>query len=66
MGWQDDEFIHEWVFHIEIRDNKVWIHEDLTDANIGQILIDAGIEESDIRISAWQIPGESISSQDEA
>ena len=66
IGWQEDEFIHEWVFHIEIKEDKVWIHEDTTDANIAQMLIDAGIDESDIRISAWQMPKGSISNQDAA
>lgn len=66
MGWQDNEFIHEWVFHIEIKNDKVWVHEDMTDVNIAQELIDAGINASDIRISAWQMPGESMSNQDAA
>lgn len=66
MGWQNEEFIHEWVFHIEIKDNKVWIHEDVTDTNIAKQLIDAGIDESDIRISAWQMPESNISNQDAA
>ena len=66
IGWQGDEFIHEWVFHIEIKDDKVWIHEDMTDRSIAKELIDAGIDESDIVISFWEMPDEKMSSQDAA
>ena len=66
IGWQNDEFIHEWVFYIEVKEGKVWIHEDATDYNIAKALIDAGIDESDIFISFWQTPNERMSSQDAA
>ena len=66
LGWQEDEFIHEWVFHIEIKDNEVWIHEDATDSNIAQRLIDAGVDQSHIHISFWQTPDQQMSNQDAA
>jgi hypothetical protein len=29
-GWYKAEYIHDWMFHLEIRDNKVWVQEDTT------------------------------------
>lgn len=48
IGWNDKKYIHEWVFHIEIKDNKIWIHEDLTDTGIAKELVENDIPESDI------------------
>lgn len=48
MGWNDKKYIHDWVFHIEIKNDKIWIHEDLTDIGIAKELIENGIPESDI------------------
>ena len=47
-GWHNKEYIHNLAFHIEIKDNKVWIYEDLTDAGIAYELMEKGIPESDI------------------
>ena len=35
-------------FNIQIKDNKIWIHEDTTDFNISKIFINQGIPKSDI------------------
>lgn len=48
MGWYRKEYIHNVAFHIEIRDGKVWIHEDKTDVGIAKIFVNRGIPEKDI------------------
>lgn len=48
LGWHGQEYIHNWIFHLELRDDKIWIHEDLTDPGIKVLLMERGVPESDI------------------
>ena len=48
IGWYQDRHVHYTVFHFEIRGNKVWVHENRTDVNIDEELIEAGIAPKDI------------------
>ncbi len=47
-GWQDGIYRHGVIFHFEIIDNKVWLHENNTDVDIGTKLERQGIPKSDI------------------
>lgn len=51
MGWDNKKYIHDWVFHVEISNGKVWIHEDVTDVGIAKELIQNGVTESDILLT---------------
>lgn len=55
MGWYKERHIHYTVFHFEIRDDKVWIHENRTDVKIDEELMINGIAQVDI-ISGLQHP----------
>lgn len=48
FGWHDKSYRHGLVFHIEIRDGKVWVHQDNTDVGIADRFADGGIPKSDI------------------
>jgi XisI protein len=48
MGWYQNSHVHYTVFHFEIRNNKILVHENRTDVNIDAELIDAGISPKDI------------------
>lgn len=48
LGWHGQEYIHNWIFHLELKDDKIWIHEDLTDPGIKVALMERGVSESDI------------------
>jgi len=48
VGWLDDRRVHGPVIHIDIRDGKVWIEHNGTDALIGEELVEAGIPRNDI------------------
>lgn len=63
IGWYQNSHVHYTVFHFEIRDNKVWVHENRTDVNIDAELIDAGIAPKDI-VSGLDYP--SLTAADEA
>lgn len=49
IGWQDKRFIHNTVFHFDIKANdKVWIQANWTDVDIAVDLVGRGVEKSDI------------------
>ena len=48
MGWVQKLFVHTVVFHIEIKNSKIWIYEDKTAIDVAKILIEKGVEKKDI------------------
>ena len=48
VGWHDGRRVHGSVIHIDIRDGKVWIEYNGTDARIDEELAAAGIPRHDI------------------
>jgi hypothetical protein len=48
MGWNGDRRVHGSIIHIDIRDGKVWIEHNGTDARLGEELVAAGIPRNDI------------------
>jgi XisI protein len=42
-GWQDSKRIYGIVAHIAIRNGFIWLEEDLTEANLAEQLLEAGI-----------------------
>lgn len=47
-GWTGTYRVHGSVIHIDIRDGKVWLEHDGTDANIAEQLVQAGIPRDQI------------------
>ena len=62
IGWYEDRHVNYTVFHFEIRNNKVWVHENRTDLNIDAELVDAGIDPKDI-VSGLDSPSLTIKNQ---
>ena len=50
IGWNPEtsNFIYGVAFHIDIKDGKVWVQQDNTDAIIVDDLLEGGIPQSDI------------------
>ncbi len=48
IGWRDDVKIHGCVVHLEIIDQKVWIHRDGLEDGIADDLLRAGIPPNQI------------------
>lgn len=46
--WVGTSYKHGLMFHVEIKDDKVWIHEDRTDSDLAGILSEHGIPKSNI------------------
>lgn len=43
MGWQKHRRIYGCILHIDIKDNKVWIHHNGTERVVAEELAEAGI-----------------------
>ncbi len=54
-GWDGSTRVHSILVHIVIRDNLVWLEEDLTDADIAEQLVQAGIARDRI-VLGFQAP----------
>ncbi|MEM9887869.1 MAG: element excision factor XisI family protein [Bacteroidota bacterium] len=50
FGWHEHSYRHHVVFHFQIIDDKIWLHQNNTDVPIGEILAEKGISKSDIVI----------------
>jgi XisI protein len=48
VGWDGGHRVHGSIIHIDIRDGKVWIEHNGTDARLGEELVAAGIPRNDI------------------
>jgi len=51
IGWHEDEFIHDCIFHFELKEGKVHGHKNTTDFDIIQELVENGIDKKDIIIT---------------
>jgi hypothetical protein len=54
-GWQGDRRLYGAIVHAEIRDGKIWIHYDGTEAGITEELVMAGVLPEQI-VLAFQPP----------
>ena len=48
VGWRGKQRVHGCVIHADIRDDKVWLQHDSTDAAIADQLVERGIPAEDI------------------
>ncbi|MGK7902145.1 MAG: XisI protein [Hormoscilla sp.] len=48
LGWQNDKRVHGCLVHIEIINDKIWIHRDGIEDGIANELVAAGVPKQDI------------------
>lgn len=48
FGWSGKERIFSVVFHLDIKDEKIWIQEDHSEIGIATLLVERGIPKSQI------------------
>ena len=49
LSWQNARFSHHIVFHFDIKsDGKIWIQANNTDQDVGTMLLQRGVERTDI------------------
>ena len=59
IGWDNNQRVHSIVFHLRIRDGKIWVEEDWTEEGVATDLLDAGIGKEEIVLgfhSEWKRP----------
>lgn len=54
-GWAGYKRIHQIWAHIELRGEKVWMHEDGTEVGIANLLVEAGVPNQSI-VLAFHAP----------
>ena len=48
VGWEGDEQVHGCILHIDLKDGKLWVQHDGTDAGIADLLVEMGVPKEDI------------------
>ena len=48
MGWDGGLRVYDLIFHADIRNNKIWIHEDSLEESLAERLSDKGVSKKDI------------------
>lgn len=48
LGWQSEQRVHFCLVHLEIFNDKIWIHQDGIEDGIANDLVAEGISKSDI------------------
>lgn len=55
IGWEGGKRVYYPIFHLDIKNGKIWVQEDATDFDIVGTLEEKGIEKSDI-VLAFHAP----------
>jgi hypothetical protein len=55
IGWNQDDFVHGCVIHIDIKDGKVWLQWNSTEDDIAADLVALGVAKEDI-VLGFQSP----------
>ena len=55
IGWHNEQRIHGCIMHINIRNDKIWIQHDGTEAGVANLLVEMGVPKTDI-VLAYQSP----------
>lgn len=53
LGWRKTKRIHGCVIHIDIKNDKVWLQHDATDARIAKQLVEMGIPKKEIVLAFY-------------
>ncbi|WP_008313103.1 XisI protein [Leptolyngbya sp. PCC 6406] len=48
VGWDGSKRIYHPVMHFDIKDEKIWLQENMTDLNPAADLVDMGVPKADI------------------
>lgn len=55
LGWQGHKRVKGMTVHARVKDNKIWIEQDLTEDGIASELLEAGVPNEDI-VLAFHAP----------
>src|SRR5947208_2665522 len=55
VGWDDQTRIHNCILHLDVKDGKIWVQQDMTDPGVVERLMDRGVPKEDI-VLAFHAP----------
>lgn len=55
VGWEDEKQIYGCPIHIDIKEGKIWIERDFTEAGVANELMELGVPKTDI-VLAFRSP----------
>jgi len=55
VGWEDEKQIYGCPIHIDIKEEKIWIERDFTEAGVANELVELGVPKTDI-VLAFRSP----------
>lgn len=55
LGWEEQIRVYGCVIHVDIKDGKIWIQRDGTEAGVANELVNAGVPKQDI-VLAFKAP----------
>jgi len=64
LGWSNKRREHAIVFHAQIRQGQIIIEDDGTEEGIGNLLVEEGVADTDIRL-AWASAAQAPQVEDE-
>lgn len=48
VGWQQLNRVYRCIVHVDIKDGKIWLQQNLTDQNPAEDLVEMGVKREDI------------------
>lgn len=48
VGWYEEYYKHFALLHVQLKEGKVWLHQNNTDEDVGSILEEKGIPKSEL------------------
>lgn len=48
IGWKKNVFVHDCPMHFDIIDGKIWVQQNMTEWEVGDMLEEQGVPKSDI------------------
>ena len=55
VGWDGHRRVYGCVLHLDIKNNKIWIQQNMTEMRVAQELVDLGVAKEDI-VLGFQVP----------
>ena len=50
IGWDGKKYVHDCPMHLDIINGKIWIQRNMTELDLGEMLVEMGVPKSDIVI----------------
>jgi hypothetical protein len=48
IGWEGNRFVHDCPMHFDIINGKIWVQQNMTEWEVGEMLEEQGVPKSDI------------------